>query len=71
MLQKVRVGHSTPPTLLLDDPAAELDAHRLSLLVELVKELDCQLIVTSLSPDLDLFGAPERVFHVEQGRVSG
>lgn len=70
MLQKVRAGHSIPPTLLLDDPAAELDAQRLGLLVELVKELDCQLIVTSLSPDLNLFGVPERVFHVEQGRVS-
>lgn len=71
MLQKVRAGRATPPTLLLDDPAAELDVHRLGLLVALVKELDCQLIVTSLSPELDLFGSPERVFHVEQGRVTG
>ncbi len=70
LLRKVGIGRRAPPTLLLDDPAAELDTHRLGLLVELVKELDCQLIVTSLSAETELFGAPERVFHVEQGRVS-
>ena len=36
---------------------------------ELVAELDCQLIITSLDPDLGIFGKPERVFHVEQGAV--
>jgi recombinational DNA repair ATPase RecF len=55
--------------LLLDDPAAELDAERLGRLVDLVGELQCQLIITSLDPDLSVFGTPERVFHVEQGAV--
>lgn len=70
LLQRLRGERSTPPTLLLDDPAAELDAQRLGALVELVKGLDCQLIVTSLHADLANFGLPERVFHVERGVVS-
>jgi DNA replication and repair protein RecF len=69
LLQRLRAAQATPPTLLLDDPAAELDDSRLGALVELVTELDCQLIITSLDPDLRLFGQPERVFHVEQGAV--
>jgi hypothetical protein len=32
--------------------------------------LDTQLIVTALDRDSRLFGTPESVFHVEQGRVS-
>lgn len=69
LLGRLREQQSTPPTLLLDDPAAELDAARLEGLVDLVRALDCQLVITSLAPDQKLFGAPERVFHVEQGRV--
>jgi DNA replication and repair protein RecF len=69
LLRQLREGQGTPPTLLLDDPAAELDADRLGALVELVRDLRCQLIITSLDPDLALFGHPENMFHVEQGRV--
>ncbi|MET0280505.1 MAG: DNA replication/repair protein RecF [Steroidobacteraceae bacterium] len=69
LLQRLRQEQNTPPTLLLDDPAAELDADRLGLLVRLVGELDCQLIITSLDPHLRLFGKPDRLFHVEQGGV--
>jgi len=69
LLSRLRSLQEQPPTLLLDDPAAELDAARLSGLVELVRELDCQLVITSLAPDLKLFGNPERVFHVEQGQL--
>lgn len=69
LLQRLRDRQAVPPTLLLDDPAAELDRNRLELLVGMVAELDCQLIITSLDPDLSLFGAPQRMFHVEQGRV--
>lgn len=69
LLQRLREAQPTAPTLLLDDPAAELDATRLAALVELVRELDCQLIITSLDPDLRLFGEPESLFHVEQGAV--
>jgi len=59
----------TIPTLLLDDPAAELDRTRLGKFVAQVRELQCQLIVTSLSPELSLFGQPDTVFHVEQGEL--
>lgn len=70
LLERLREQQAAPPTLLLDDPAAELDGERLGLLVDLVRELRCQLIVTSLDPTLRLFGAPQRVFHVERGTVA-
>jgi DNA replication and repair protein RecF len=60
---------ATTPALLLDDPAAELDGPHLQIFIEAVTHLRCQLVVTSLQPKFDLFGEPERVFHVEQGRV--
>jgi DNA replication and repair protein RecF len=60
----------TTPTLLLDDPAAELDAVHLQRFIELVGQLKCQLVLTSLQPHFDLFGKAERVFHVEHGRLS-
>ncbi len=69
LLRRLRELQTTPPTLLLDDPAAELDSRRLASLVQLVAELDCQLVITSLNPDLHIFGQPERVFHVEHGAV--
>jgi DNA replication and repair protein RecF len=60
----------TLPTLLLDDPAAELDRDRLARFVGQVRQLQCQLVVTSLSPETSLFGVPDRVFHVEHGGVT-
>jgi DNA replication and repair protein RecF len=57
------------PTLLLDDPAAELDGAHLLRFIEEVGRLNCQLVLTSLQSQSDLFGKPERVFHVEQGGV--
>jgi DNA replication and repair protein RecF len=57
------------PTLLLDDPAAELDAEKLARFVEQVKSLHCQLVLTSLNAADGSFGPPDRTFHVEQGRV--
>lgn len=59
----------TTPTLLLDDPAAELDGEHLRRFIEQVMRLRAQLVLTSLHPESQLFGAPDRVFHVEQGRV--
>jgi DNA replication and repair protein RecF len=55
--------------LLLDDPAAELDAANLSRLLACVRDLPVQLLVTSLRADVA--GLPEAggLFHVEQGRV--
>ena len=55
--------------LLLDDPAAELDAKNLGLLFDELAALRCQMIATSLSPEITLFQAPKATFHVEQGRV--
>jgi recombinational DNA repair ATPase RecF len=56
------------PTLLLDDPEAELDSERLTLFIAEVERLRCQVIFTALH-QAELFGAPDRLFHVEQGRV--
>ncbi len=68
-MKLMEVDRHVRPALLLDDPAAELDPQNLSrLFAELVK-LDCQMITTSLRSDAALFRPPERVFHVEQGRV--
>ncbi len=58
-----------PPTLLLDDPAAELDPQRLARFIEQVAPLRCQLVLTSLTPGGQPFGPPDRMFHVEQGRI--
>lgn len=69
MMHQLRVEQANPPTLLLDDPAAELDTGRLARLVELVSSLECQLIITSLDSGNRAFGNPERVFHVEHGVV--
>jgi DNA replication and repair protein RecF len=59
----------TTPTLLLDDPAAELDGDHLRRFINEVMRLRSQLVLTSLHPESQLFGVPDRVFHVEQGRV--
>jgi DNA replication and repair protein RecF len=68
-LKMLRERADMVPTLLLDDPAAELDTERLARFVDQVKGLQCQLVFTSLNGAETLFGPPNRVFHVEQGRV--
>jgi DNA replication and repair protein RecF len=68
-LHLIRELTGTLPTLLLDDPAAELDRARLGRFVAQVRRLQCQLVVTSLSPETSLFGQPDTVFHVEQGEL--
>jgi DNA replication and repair protein RecF len=57
------------PTLLLDDPAAELDGEHLQRFIARVALLRCQRVVTSLHAESRLFGAPEQAFRVEQGRL--
>lgn len=57
------------PTLLLDDPAAELDGAHLARFIDQVSQLKCQLVVTSLHAESRLFGAPEATFQMDQGRV--
>lgn len=56
--------------LLLDDPAAELDAERLERLLAWVHTLPVQLFVTSLRADLPELGVPGAMFHVEHGVLS-
>jgi DNA replication and repair protein RecF len=57
------------PTLLLDDPAAELDGSHTEAVLSAVASLGGQQIVTALRPQGTPLGAPDRVFHVEQGSV--
>jgi DNA replication and repair protein RecF len=59
-----------PPTLLLDDPAAELDPERLIRFIDQVAPLHCQLVLTSLAAGGQPFGQADRTFHVEQGQVA-
>jgi DNA replication and repair protein RecF len=68
-LRLLREATDLAPTLLLDDPAAELDGERLQQFIARVATLRCQLVVTSLHPESRLFGAPDRTFRVRQGRV--
>ena len=68
-LRFLKEASGTTPTLLLDDPAAELDSAHLGHFVGQIAPLGCQLVITSLQPETPAFGAPDRVFHVEQGRV--
>jgi DNA replication and repair protein RecF len=68
-LNLLQQATQTTPTLLLDDPAAELDGDHLRRFIEQVMRLRSQLVLTSLHSESHLFGTPNRVFHVEQGRV--
>jgi len=57
-------------TLLLDDPAAELDVDNLGKLLAAVERTPAQVIVTSLSVD-GLKALPlGRMFHVKQGQIT-
>ncbi len=58
------------PTLLLDDPAAELDGERLLRLIGEVSRESVQLVASSLSPSFDAFGSPGRRYRIESGRVA-
>ncbi len=68
-LNLLQTETQTRPTLLLDDPAAELDGDHLGRFIDQVRQLRSQLVLTSLHSESHLFGTPDRVFHVEQGRV--
>ncbi len=57
------------PTLLLDDPAAELDGSRLEALIAEISRDTAQLVVTTLNPDFAAFGQPGQHFHLEGGRM--
>jgi DNA replication and repair protein RecF len=73
VLAQIRIQERQAPgraVLLLDDPAAELDAGNLERLLAVVRSLPAQLFVTALRPELAALGAPGRLFHVEHGRVT-
>jgi DNA replication and repair protein RecF len=58
------------PTLLLDDPAAELDDERLAKLIHEVSGQSVQLIVTTLHGEFSAFGNPGRRFAINGGEVA-
>ncbi|MHB8476828.1 MAG: DNA replication/repair protein RecF [Steroidobacteraceae bacterium] len=57
------------PSLLLDDPAAELDNERLTRLISEVAAQSVQLIVTTLHPEFSEFGTPGRHYRIEAGSI--
>ena len=59
-----------PLLLLLDDPAAELDAQAVERLLDAVGELGCQVVATSLQRDAFRLPEDAAVFHVEQGTIA-
>jgi len=63
-------GSSVQPTLLLDDPAAELDDEHLGGLIREVSAQAVQLVVTTLHSEFPPFGEPGRRFNMAAGRVS-
>jgi DNA replication and repair protein RecF len=58
------------PTLLLDDPAAELDDERLANLIREVSSQAVQLIVTTLHGEFPAFGEPGRRYTMNSGQIS-
>jgi DNA replication and repair protein RecF len=58
------------PTLLLDDPAAELDDERLAKLIREVSAHAIQLVVTTLHGEFAAFGSPGRRFSIDAGQVA-
>ncbi len=57
------------PTLLLDDPAAELDNERLTGLIQEISLQSTQLIVTTLHPEFSEFGTPGLKYRIAGGDV--
>jgi DNA replication and repair protein RecF len=62
-------GGAVDPTLLLDDPAAELDDERLSKLLREVTSHPVQLVVTTLHGEFSAFGDPGKRFSITAGEV--
>jgi DNA replication and repair protein RecF len=55
------------PTLLLDDPAAELDQERLGGLIQEIRAQTVQLVVTTLHGGFPAFGEPGRHYVLDSG----
>ncbi len=63
-------GGPIRPTLLLDDPAAELDDERLAKLIAEVSTHQVQLIVTTLHGEFGAFGDPGKRYAINGGSVT-
>lgn len=68
--ETVQSAMARPLLLLMDDPAAELDANSLQRLMGSVRDLGCQVVATSLDPTVIDLPEQAAVFHVEQGAVT-
>ena len=66
-VELVQAKIQRPVVLLLDDPAAELDAPALGRLLDAVSGLGCQVIATALDPGLIQLPEEPALFHVEHG----
>lgn len=66
-VEVAQTSRERPMLLLLDDPAAELDADSLIRLMDAVAALGSQVIATSLIPNEAIFPATPAMFHVEHG----
>jgi DNA replication and repair protein RecF len=72
VLAQVRVANAAPGprgTLLVDDPAAELDRPSVERLLEELWALDTQLVLTGLSREALEPARGYFLFHVEQGQI--
>ena len=72
MLAQLEIQEQEKPgrsALLLDDPAAELDAENLARLMRIVQGVQAQLWITALRPEVAGLVHQAKLFHVEQGRV--
>jgi DNA replication and repair protein RecF len=58
-----------PGTLLLDDPAAELDVNNLGKLMHVIHCMPTQVIATAVDPRTVEVIRPAKKFHVEQGQI--
>ncbi len=70
LIAQLRLFPSTAvvqPTLLLDDPAAELDAVHLAALINELSAHPVQLVVTTLQPTFAAFGEPGKHFALQDG----
>jgi DNA replication and repair protein RecF len=63
-------GSPVQPSLLLDDPAAELDNEHLAALIGEVSSQSVQLIVTTLHGEFSAFGEPGRRYKMNGGQVT-
>lgn len=69
-LEVLRDSKGILGSLLLDDPAAELDPRRLKLLLNLAIRLGAQIVATGTSESISGLDSPGARFHVEQGEVT-